>query len=152
MGFWAFEHGPGLIYTFHEAIIYIDFCKILINRLYKAMTIAAIWFSFRIPHFCKLKVARKPEKADISLDLKLYRRAAFESKVLRLCDLEDKGDQGAISRRDPLPPPPRDVLEKTVYVEGLPKDATIQWLQVKLWFLGNIWTNALIFRSHFYVC
>ena len=77
-----------------------------------------------------LKKLITSKKADISLDLKLYRRAAFESKVLRLCDLEKKGDQGAISRRDPLPPPPRDVLEQTVYVEGPPKDATKQWLQV----------------------
>ena len=67
--------------------------------------------------------------AGVSVDFNLYRRAAHESKILRLCHIE-KGDQGAISRRDPLPPPPRDVLEKTVYVEGLPKDATIQWLQV----------------------
>ena len=65
---------------------------------------------------------------EISDNVQLYRRAAHTSKVLRLADIV-KGDQGAIARRDPLPPPPRDVLQKTVYVEGLPKDATIQWLQ-----------------------
>jgi len=43
--------------------------------------------------------------------------------------LEKPGDQGGICRQDPLPPPPRDILQKTVYVEGLPKDATIEWLQ-----------------------
>ena len=69
--------------------------------------------------------------AGVTVDFNLYRRAAHESKILRLCDIK-KGDQAAISRRDPLPPPPRDVLEKTVFVEGLPKDATIQWLQVSL--------------------
>ena len=72
---------------------------------------------------------------DVTADVRLFRRAAHESKQLRLVDLDSKGDQGAVSRRDPLPPPPRDVLEKTVYVEGLPKDATIQWLQVKFFLL-----------------
>ena len=62
--------------------------------------------------------------------VKILRRAAFESKILRLCDFENSNDQGGICRRDPAPPPPRDVLQKTVYLEGLPKDATVQWLKV----------------------
>ena len=59
------------------------------------------------------------------------RRAAFDSKILRLCDMNESGDQGGICRLDPIPPPPRDILQKTVYVEGLPKDATIEWLRVR---------------------
>ena len=68
----------------------------------------------------------------VSLNMvKILRRAAFESKILRLCDFENANDQGGICRRDPAPPPPRDILQKTVYLEGLPKDATVQWLKVQ---------------------
>ena len=59
------------------------------------------------------------------------RRAAYESRQLLLVGWKDEFDQGAICRRDPAPPAPRDVNSKTVYVEGLPKDATIEWLQVR---------------------
>ena len=65
------------------------------------------------------------------LFFKVVRRAAYESRQLLLVGWKDEFDQGAICRRDPAPPAPRDVNSKTVYVEGLPKDATIEWLQVR---------------------
>ncbi|CBY20630.1 unnamed protein product [Oikopleura dioica] len=52
-----------------------------------------------------------------------------DSKVLKLADLNEEFDQGALCRIDPLPPCPRSIRHKTVFVEGLPKDATVQWLE-----------------------
>lgn len=66
--------------------------------------------------------------AELTQDIQILRRAAYESKILKLCGLNSPFDQGAISRRDPAPPSPRDLKQKTVYIEGLPRDATIQWL------------------------
>jgi La-related protein 7 len=65
----------------------------------------------------------------LTQDVQILRRAAFESKVLKLCDLSEPFDQGAVCRIDPVPPTPRDIRAKTVYIEGLPRDATVQWLQ-----------------------
>ena len=73
--------------------------------------------------------------------VKILRRAAFESKILRLCDFENPNDQGGICRRDPAPPPPRDILQKTVYLEGLPKDATVQWLKVEFYIRRQLYFN-----------
>merc|ERR1712012_447926 len=76
-----------------------------------------------------LKLMKCHKLTELTQDINVVRRAAYESRQLLLVGWRDEFDQGAICRRDPAPPAPRDVNSKTVYVEGLPKDATIEWLQ-----------------------
>jgi hypothetical protein len=71
-----------------------------------------------------------------------------DSKVLKLTDLNEEFDQGALCRIDPLPPCPRSIRHKTVFVEGLPKDATVQWLEALVKALSDSTPSFITIPRH----
>ena len=49
---------------------------------------------------------------------------------------------------DPIPPSPRSIRHKTVFVEGLPKDATVEWMEALVKALSDCTPSFITIPRH----